>query len=106
MNENTKFTFTIGKVITIVVTLAGTAFTVGMTYQQILPDKKIQEQQAQDVADLKITMARVTTILEKMEERSTEQHKAINDVQTKTSEMNVKLEVIDSYVKEAKNKRR
>jgi len=100
LNEQTKFTFSLGRIIIIGLAIVGGAFTVGMTYQQIIPDKKVQEQQTKDIEDIKVTLSRVTTILENMEKNQAEGKRDISALQSKTHVMNAEIQLISARLKE------
>lgn len=106
LNEQTKFTLTLGRIIVILLAFVGAAFTVGMTYQQVIPDKKIQEKQIQEIEDIKITMSRVTTILENMEKSQQDTRRDISALQSTTHVMNTDLQLLSADIKEQNNKRR
>ena len=106
LNEQTKFTLTLGRIIVILLALVGAAFTVGMTYQQVIPDKKIQEKQIQEIEDIKITMSRVTTILENMEKSNQDTRRDISALQSTTHVMSTDLQLMSANIKEQNNKRR
>lgn len=100
LNENTGFTLTIGKLVAIGISIVGLSFTIGMSYQSLLPDRELQKQQTDKIQKIEVTMERVTSVLEKLEERTSQHTQSINDVQTKISTINTDVQVIGSYVKE------
>lgn len=105
LNENTKFSFTIGKMVAILISIVGLSFTIGMSYQTLLPDRKLQEQQTQEIQDIKITLAKVSTILENMQEKQNATTHDMQEIQNKSHIMNAEIQVISSYVKEGNRKR-
>lgn len=106
LNENTGFTLTIGKMAAIVVSIVGLSFTIGMSYQSLLPDRELQKQQTEKIQKIEVTLERVTSVLEKLEERTSQHTQSINDVQTKVSTINTDVQVIGSYVKENEYRKR
>ncbi len=100
LNEQTKFTFSLGKIVIIGLAIIGGAFTVGMTYQQIIPDKKVQEQQSKDIEDIKVTLSRVTTILENMEKNQSDSKRDISALQSRTHVMNAEIQLISARIKD------
>lgn len=104
LNENTKFSFTIGRIVAIVSTIIGLSFTVGMSYQTLLPDRSLQEKQTQEIQDIKITLAKVSTILENMQEKQNATNRDMMAIQEKTHTMNAELQLIASYFKETKKR--
>jgi len=106
LNEKSTFTLTLGKIVTIVIAIMGMAFTIGMTYQQVLPDKELQRKQSEEIADIKVTLSRVTTILENMEKKTATTSANVSALQSKAHVANVQLELISANLKEQKQQRR
>ena len=104
LNEQTKFTLSLSRLVLIIFVVVGAAFTVGMTYQQIIPDKKLAEKQTKEITDIKVTLSRVTTLLEKMEDKQSNTTREINALQSKTSTINTELQIVSSYLREDSRK--
>jgi hypothetical protein len=102
LSENSKLNLTLGKVVSILVFLVGTSFTIGMTYQSIMPDRQLQQKQAEEIQDIKITLAKVTTILENMHDKQDITKRDIQALQERTQVMNAEVQIITSYVKDKK----
>ena len=108
LNDKTTFTLTLGKLVTIIIAVVGFAFTIGMTYQQVLPNRELQKQQTEEIADIKLTLAKVSTILENMEKEQSIQAQNISALQGRSHVMNTELQLISSSIKEmsSRDKRR
>ncbi len=102
ISEKTIFTFSLGRLVAVIITIIGFAFTIGMSYQTLLPDRALQEKQTQEIEDIKITLSRVTTILENMEKVQENNSKNISALEGRGQTMNVQLELISSEIKEMK----
>jgi len=100
LSDNTGFTLSIGKLTAIIISVVGMSFTIGMSYQSLMPDRELQKKQTEKIEKIEITMERVTTVLEKLEEKTSQHSQAINDVQTKINTVNTEVQVIGSYVKQ------
>lgn len=68
-------------------------------------DKAESAKRAEKVADIEVTLSRVTTILERMEEKQSEQGRDLSAVESRTHQMNGDLQVIAGKV-EGLSKRR
>lgn len=106
LNENTGFTLSIGKLVAIIISIVGLSFTIGMSYQSLMPDRELQKRQAEKVEKIEITLERVITVLEKLEEKSSQNSRGLSDVQTKVNTVNTEVQVIGSYVKQNEEKKR
>lgn len=107
LNEKTKVNLTIGKIVAIVIAIISMSFTIGVTYQKVLPDKDtadFQKKQIEEVGDIKITLARVTTILENMKEKQDDTRKDVSVLQDRTNKINEEVQVISSIVQMDKGK--
>ena len=105
LTENSQFTFTIGRLVAILVSVVGLSFTVGMSYQSIMPDRALQEKQSEEIQDIKVTMAKVTTILENMQEEQKSAKRDILALQEKAHVMNSEIQIVSSMLKEKQKKR-
>lgn len=112
ITDQTKFTFTLNKLVLIIVAVVGSGFTVGMSYQAIIPNKTIQEKNTKDIADIKLTLERVVTVLENMQESQKETEETVKDnsknissVQSRQHVMISEVEIIASDIKELERKR-
>ena len=105
ISEKTSFTISLGKMVAVVITIVGMAFTIGMSYQQIIPDREAAKKQSEEIADIKITLSRVTTILENMEKKTDNTSRDVGALQGRTQTMNTQLEVIASKLEEKNRKR-
>lgn len=99
LNPETGFTLTLGKLIAVVIGIIGLSFTIGMSYQSLLPDRELQREQTEKIQKIEVTLERVTTVLEKLEERSSQHGTSISDVQSKVHMINADVQVIGSYVR-------
>src|SRR5690606_16177601 len=102
LNENSKLSLSLNKVVSIIVFIVGLSFTVGMSYQSILPDRQLQQKQAEEIQDIKITMAKVTIILEEMKKTQDQAKQDISVLHERTNKINSEVVVISSYVTEEK----
>jgi predicted RND superfamily exporter protein len=75
LTDNTKVTLTIHKFIAVIIALAVVGFTTGMTRYDITKNAEALERQEiqlnknkEEIVDVKITLSRITAILEKMAE--------------------------------------
>lgn len=101
INADTKVNLSVSKVIIIIIGIISATFTAGITYQKLLPNKEsmsLQKKQGEEISDIKVTLARVTTILENMKEKQDDTTKDVSDLQNKTSKINEEVQVISSYV--------
>jgi hypothetical protein len=69
-------------------------------------DKVENAKRAEKVADIEVTLSRVTTILERMEEKQTEQGRDLSAVESRTHQMNGDLQVIAGKVEGLSKNRR
>jgi hypothetical protein len=75
LTDNTKITLTINKFIAVIIALAITGFTAGITRYDITKNAEALEKQEiqlnknkEEIIDVKITLSRITTVLENMQE--------------------------------------
>lgn len=107
ISDQTKINLSLSKIIVIALSIISASFSIGITYQKIIPDNaKLEEQkkQTEEIGDIKITLARVTTILEHMKEKQDSQRIDISALQSDTSKMNTEVQLISSYVQMDKGK--
>ena len=98
LNENSKFTLTLGRLIFFALAIVGTGFTFGMSYQSLLPDRQLQQEQKEEIQDIKITLAKTVAILETMKEQQDQARRDLSAVQTNAHKMNAEIQLISSYV--------
>ena len=100
LNEKTTFTLTLNRLVVIIIAIVGTAFTFGVTYQQIVPDRDLQKKQTQEIEDIKLKMSRMTALLENMEKNQQETTRDISALQNKISSLNAEVQLMTVYIKE------
>ena len=102
LNEQTRFTLTINRLVFFTIAIIVMGFGVGVAYQSVLPDEEAEKKQSEDIGDLKVAIAKLTTIVEHQETNQIGLAKEINILQSRSSVMNVELQVISSNIKEIK----
>lgn len=105
MTPNTTFSMSLGKLVAIAIAVIGMSFTVGTAYQGLLPDREVQKQQREEIVDIKITLAKVSQILENMEEKQKDNSRNISAIEEKTHVINNELQIISSSIKEEERRK-
>lgn len=100
ISDNTKVSLTTAKIISILVFVISLSFTIGMTYQGLIPDRDAAKKQSEEIQDIKITLAKVSTILENMKEKHDITSRNISAIQDRTNMLNSEIQVLSSYIKE------